>query len=150
MADVTSENRRRRRFKRAWFPTKARGDPAANGWQRRAEGRKLIELHLRAPGRPIGVIDVLLAPCVIPARGLEMAIGVGREPHIGIGRRNGQRLQPVNHRPGADPRTIGCQIRKTPAPPPSGEAGVTIGIVSQPHSARAGVRRFGLRFAARR
>lgn len=65
-------------------------DAGADARQREPEGLEALELGLVLEKPPVGVVAVLLAAAGIDAGGLEVAIGQRADPHLRVGRRNGQ------------------------------------------------------------
>src|SRR4029450_12423383 len=55
------------------------------------EGDHAIELRAVADLAPARVVAILLAPAGIAADGLDVAPGIGADPDVGPGRRDGQR-----------------------------------------------------------
>ncbi len=56
--------------------------PLARLGQRLAETEDPVELRGVAAGAPLRVVEVLAAPGVVGADGLQVAVGVGRDPHV--------------------------------------------------------------------
>ena len=70
------------------------------------EGDHAAELGLVPHLAPPGVIAVLLAPPGVPAGGLEMAVGRGADPHIGVGRRDRELSDPLQRLLVGDPLPV--------------------------------------------
>ena len=66
--------------------------PAADPGQRPAKRQHVFELALVALRAPQRVVAVLATPACIQPRGLQVAVGQGADPHVGIRGRNGQAL----------------------------------------------------------
>src|SRR5690606_5902064 len=76
-----------------------------------SEGFELGEVTLLGP---VGMVAILLAAALIPAGGLDMAAGIGADPHITPCRRNGEGADAGNGGlVGA--RAVGRAIGKTAA-----------------------------------
>jgi hypothetical protein len=85
-------------------------DPRAQPAQRVAEGDHRIELLAVSMGAPMLVVEVLLAPCRIEARRLEMSAWVHADPHIAPRRRDRQRADPFEHLRIADSLAVGIEV----------------------------------------
>ena len=62
--------------------------------QRLAEAQHSAELGLVPDLPPLGMIAVLLPPSRVPSGGLDVSVGAGADPHVGVCRRNRQRANP--------------------------------------------------------
>ncbi|MNT69399.1 hypothetical protein D3C72_2077150 [compost metagenome] len=70
---------------------------------------KLAFVALLAPFR---VVAVLPPPACVEPRGLQMAVGQGADPHIGIGGRNGQAVDACDFVRVFDPLAVGLAVAK--------------------------------------
>src|SRR5262249_49032473 len=79
-------------------------------------------LGLVADGPPAGVVAVLLAALRVAPGGLDVAVGSGRDPDVGPGRRDRQGGDPAGRLPGAHPTAGRGSVREPPprAPPAGG------------------------------
>ena len=80
-----------------------------------------VELHLVALGAPVGVVEVLAAAGVVGAERLDVAVGVGADPHVAPGRRDGEGADPLDllrREPVAVGVEVGEALAGTPARPP--------------------------------
>ena len=88
----------------------------------------LVGIAYLAPAR---VVAVLLAPTGVAAGGLEMAVGVGTDPDLAIGRRNGQLVQPADFLGVADALAVGVEIDEALALPASTDARLAVVDVAE-------------------
>ena len=77
------------------------------------------------------MVAVLLAPTGVAAGGLEMAVGVGTDPDLAIGRRNGQLVQPADLLGVADALAVGIEIDEALALPASTDARLAVVDVAE-------------------
>jgi hypothetical protein len=80
-----------------------------------AELQHVAELRLVARGAIGRVVAVLLAPARIARRGLDVAVGIGADPHVGPRRRDGKRFEAAALVGVADSHTV----RRVVGPPGS-------------------------------
>jgi hypothetical protein len=66
-------------------------DPLPDGRQHPAESQHLAVFRLVADLAPTRMIAILLAAALVPTHRLDVAIGIGTDPHRGPGRRDRQR-----------------------------------------------------------
>ncbi|SON85067.1 hypothetical protein XAP412_550027 [Xanthomonas phaseoli pv. phaseoli] len=112
--------------------------------QRSAEGDHAFELALAAYLRPLGVIAILLAPPGIAPGGLQMPVGLGADPHFGIGRRNRQRTNALQGLGIGNALPVGIAVTEALAGLAAADAGLLIVDVGQPGRTRGGP---GLRYS---
>ena len=82
-------------------------------------------------GAEVGVVAILLAAAGIDAGRLEMAVGIGAEPGVGIGRRQADRVQPVDLVAVGDALAVGVEIGPVAAHSLAGDAGLAVAAVPQ-------------------
>ena len=106
-------------------------DAAADRRQGRAELCEVVELVCLAPGAPVGVVAVLLAgPRVLPG-GLQVAMRLGADPDVLVGRRHRERVEASALRPARDGGAVRGGVGE-PAPAPlASDAGFAVGIVDK-------------------
>ena len=85
-------------------------DPPPQPRQRLAELEQAFVFRALALGAEIGVVAILLAAARIDAGRLEMAVGVGAEPGLLIGRRQADGVQPVDLVAVGDALSLGVEI----------------------------------------
>src|SRR3546814_11911154 len=71
----------------------------------------------------IGVIAILFAALLVPADRLDVAVGPGAEPGVGISGRQGDRVQPVDLGAIRAARPVRLPIGPPLEPPPPGGSG---------------------------
>ena len=71
-------------------------DPLAQFGESGAEVDHRVEFRLVAAGAEIVMIAILLAAAGVDPGGLQMAVGIGAVPGVGIGRGKGDLIEPVN------------------------------------------------------
>ena len=101
-----------------------------DGGQVAAKGAHAVELDLLALFLPLRVVAVLLAAPGVAARGLQVALGIGADPDIHIGRWNGEFADARQCLGIAHGLAVLCHIGKALAAPhaaPAGHAVVHIG-----------------------
>lgn len=106
-------------------------DVPAQPRQRLAEAQQALVLVGIAYLAPARVVAVLLAPTGVAAGGLEMAVGVGTDPDLAIGRRNGQLVQPADLLGVADALAVGIEIDEALALPASTDARLAVVDVAE-------------------
>jgi hypothetical protein len=72
------------------------------------------------------MIAILLAPTCIAAGGLQMALAVGANPHVGVGRRDHQRIDTLDLVLVADTLAVGVEIGKFAAQDLAAEARLAV------------------------
>ena len=88
----------------------------ANARQRPAKGRHALELVRVAQLAPLRVVAVLAAPARVQPGGLQVALGQRADPHLGVGRRNGQAADAFQFALIAQPVAVGLAVAKALAP----------------------------------
>lgn len=88
----------------------------------------LVGIPHLAPAR---VITVLLAPPRIAAGGLQMAVGIGADPHVGVGGRDCQRVDARHVRGVADALALRIEVSELAAQLAAGDAGGAVVDVMQ-------------------
>src|SRR5690606_25241807 len=94
----------------------------AEGGQGAGEDEHGVELGFLADLAIAGVVAVLLAAALVAAGGLEVAVGVGADPDIGPGGRDGQGLDAGEGGLVAEGFAAGAHVGEAPAGPLAGDA----------------------------
>jgi len=89
-----------------------------------------------AVGTPLLVVSVLSATRLVRTDRLQVAVGPGADPDVGVGGRNGEPLAPLDDLAVADPVPLGVVEDPAPPGPTPGEAGHGRAGATQPHPAR--------------
>ena len=96
-----------------------RGDALAQRGQRAGELDHVVELLLVAALAPARVVQVLLAPAVVDAGGLDVAARVRADPDVLPGRRDHQLVDPLQHLGVGDALAVGVEVLEPLAAPPA-------------------------------
>ena len=97
--------------------------PFARLGQRLAEAEDPVELRGVATGAPLRVVEVLAAPGVVGADGLQVAVGVGRDPHV-LPRRRDDEVLAALHLLGVEAVAVLVEVDEALAGPAAGPAGL--------------------------
>jgi len=113
-------------------------DLPAQAGQGVSELEHLVELLLVASLAPAPVVQILLASGGVDARGLQVTLGVGADPHLPPGRGNGQRADALDHLGirDASPRLVA--EAETAAPAAAAQAGTGAVRTAQARQRRSG------------
>jgi hypothetical protein len=96
-----------------------------------AEGDDPLELAVAAQLRPVGVVAVLLAPPRVAAGGLHMAVGLGADPYLGIGRRDRQLTDALQGLRIAHRAAVGQAVAEAGAGAAAGDARLLVADIDQ-------------------
>ena len=99
-----------------------------------AEFQHAAELRLVARLAVQGVVAVLLASAVVARGGLDMAFGIGTDPHVGPGRRNRERFDAHALGCGRDARAARRVVDPAGSGAPPGDSGDAVGDIMQPRA----------------
>jgi len=91
------------------------GDGLAHRREAAGELEHVVELLLVPPQPPHVVIAVLPPAGGIDASGLDVAHGMGADPHVGPRRRDHQRPHPRQYLVVGHPLTVGVEVHRTHA-----------------------------------
>ena len=116
--------------------------PAAQAGQGLAKRHDAFELLLAARLAPSRVISVLLSIARVAARRLQVATGGAADPYVVIGRRDGQRANPLQRRAVAHLPAIGVVVTETIAPAQTTQARLGVAHVDELFSASGTSRLF--------
>ena len=105
----------------------------------RANSSSRSNLASSRPAPPPGVVAVLLPSARITPRGLEMARRIRADPHIGPGRRDGQRADPGEDGRLADRRAVGGSVGEAAAGAPPRDPRPRVAGIAQPRRPRRGL-----------
>nr|GFB47739.1 hypothetical protein [Tanacetum cinerariifolium] len=94
--------------------------------QRLAEGNHPRVFVLVADLAPARMVAILLAPTCIAAGGLQVALAVSADPHVGVGRRDHQRIDALDLVLVADTLAVGVEIGKFAAQDLAAEARLAV------------------------
>ncbi len=106
-------------------------DPAPEFWQRFAEIEQAVELGLLLLLTEQRVITILLAASRIDPRRLQVTVGVGAEPGVGVGGCQADRVQPVDLGAIRDPFAGGIEISEEAANPLPADPGLGVAAMPQ-------------------
>ena len=133
IAASTFSRGRPRRFRSA--STRARISGRA-----RAKVSSLVVFRLVAHLAPARMIAVLLAPARVAAGGLQVAVRVGADPHLGPGRRDRQRADAPQRLGIADRRAVRADGSRSRFSRMAGYAGRGVADIAQPRALRRDLR----------
>ena len=111
-------------------------DALAQARQHLAELQHVAELRVIARLAVGGVVAVLLAPAGVSRRSLDVAGGIGTDPHLGPRRRNRQRIEPSSRRCIRNTVSVGLVIGPARADAAPRDAARAVGDVAQPRARR--------------
>lgn len=74
----------------------------------------------------MGVVTILLAAAGVDSGGEQVTVGIGTEPRVGVGGRQGYGVEPVYLVAIADPDAVGAKVGPTPAVALAGDAGLPV------------------------
>src|SRR3954447_2154095 len=92
-------------------------DALAQAGERASEAQHLVELLLVATLAPLGVVEVLLAPPLVDAGGLDVAAWVWADPHVLPRGRDDQLVDAREDLGLAQPLAVGVEVDEAPARP---------------------------------
>ncbi len=98
----------------------------AQFWQGLGKGQHAPVLVLVTQFAPLGVVAVLLATASVAAGGLQVALRVAANPHIGVGRRDHQRGDARQGFAVAHALPLGVEVDEAVAPATPGQARLAV------------------------
>src|SRR5439155_12402062 len=111
-------------------------DALAQERQHLAEVQHVAELRVVARVAVRGVVAVLLAAARVARRGLDVAVGIGADPHLGPGRRDGERIDSSSLPSVRDAAAVGQVVSPARADALARDAARAVGDIAQPGARR--------------
>ena len=112
-------------------PLEVAFDPPPQPGQGLAELEQAVELRALALFAELRVVAILLAPARIDPGRLEVPVGIGAEPGIGVGRREPDGVQPVDLVAVGNALAVGVEIGPITAHPLAADSWLRVTAMTQ-------------------